>query len=556
MRERYEQAEAKQKFAEIRRNIDGEQLLAKLSHSHGVRAGIYSVKKGVDGSTRIVCGTQALSANDFLTKHLGMTWREAAPILREVYELQIGKRVVQARGPQDGIEGRRLWREFQATRSDPAAKERLEHFDAQTIVGRRALVAQLSREKAQALAGLKREQRRAMRAAEMLRAATLKAEYSEARKVERSKLKPPQKEAWREFLQEQAQAGNSAALRALRRMDDSARERDTEGLTISGVDQVADEEKKRRALKNSDLLKSLSVHVERNGDVTFTNTANGRAVLREQGESLRVLDPHSDEAIIAGLMLAQQMYGHTLTLTGPQEFQARVVALAVERGMPIKFADQRLEAYRLQLKAEQAKPFTRPEPQPEAKREDASKVADQAEEAREPQQQAAPAQAVPPVVEAATPPAKPMPEPEDPMKEQTAAEAGELDKETKAAEPVEVEQGGEDDPVSVLTKELDLDAASGRPVIAEAKLWDRHVGSIVGVSKTHIAVAENDRTTIHEIQGMRITSDGKVHGQAVLAKGNAISLLYKREHGKTYGQAFVTEKRHELQHQRSRGLGD
>jgi hypothetical protein len=547
LRERYEQAQGKQKFAEIRRNIDGEQLLAKLSHSHGVRTGIYGVTKADDGSTRIVCGTKAVSASDFLMKHLGFTWREAAPILREVYELQIGKRVVRARGPQDGIEARRLWKEFQATRSDPAGKERLAQFDAQTIVGRKALVAQLSREKAQALAGLSRQKRKAVSAAEMLRAATLKAEYNEARKVERSKIKPPQKEAWRDFLQEQAQAGNSAALRALRRMDDSAR--DAEGLTISGVGQVADEEKKRRALKNSDVLKSLSVHVERNGDVTFTNTNNGRAVLREQGESLRVLDPHSDEAIIAGLMLAQQMYGHTLTLTGPQEFQARVVALAVERGMPIKFADQRLEAYRLQLKAEQAKPFTRPEP----KREDASKVADQAAEASEPQQQAAPAQAVPPVVEPVTPTAKPVPEPEEPMKEQTAADAGELD---KAAEPVEVEQGGEDDPVSVLAKELDLDAASGRPVMAEAKQWDKHVGSIVGVSKTHIAVAENDRTTIHEIQGMRITSDGKVHGQAALAKGNAISLLYKREHGKTYGQAFVIEKRHELQHQRSRGIGD
>lgn len=166
------------------------------------------------------------------------------------------------------------------------------------------------------------------------------------------------------------------------------------------------------------------------------------------------------------------------------------------------------------------------------------------------------AQAVPPVIEEATPPAKPMPAPEEPMKEQTATEAVELDKETKEAEPVEVEQGGEDDPVSVLSKDLDLDAASGRPVLAEAKQWDRHVGFIVGISKTHIAVAENDRTTIHEIEGMRITSDGKVHGQAALAKGNSIRLLYKSERGKTYGQAFITEKRHELQHQRSRGLGD
>lgn len=353
LRERYEQAEAKQKFAEIRRHIDGGQLLARLSHSHGVRAGIYGVSKAADGSTRIVCGTQALSANDFLTKHLGMPWREAAPILREVYELQIGKRVVRARGPQDGIEARRLWQAFQATRGDPAVKERLEQFDGQTIVARRALAAKLKREGAQALAGLGREQRRAVRAAEMLRAATLKAEFNEARKGERRTLKPPQKEAWRDFLQQQAQAGDLAALRVLRRLDDTARAKEDEGITITGVG-LAEDEKKRRTLAASSVLKALSTRVDRSGDVTFFRA--GQAVLRDEGKRLQVLDPNSDDTIVAGLLLAQQMYGHTLTLTGPAEFQARAVALAVEHRMPVRFADPQLEAMRLQLHANRFKP--------------------------------------------------------------------------------------------------------------------------------------------------------------------------------------------------------
>lgn len=359
LRERYEQAEAKQEFAEIRRNIDGEQLLAKLSHSHGVRAGIYSVKKAVDGSTRIVCGTQALSANDFLTKHLGMTWREAAPILREVYELQIGKRSIRARGQQDGTESRRLWKRFQEASKDQAAiTERLAAFDAQTKVGRAELVAQLRREQNRALTGAVRERRKAVRAVEALRAATLKAEYREARKAERRLIRPPQKEAWRDFLQVQAQAGDRAALRALRRLDDSARE--SGGLTISGAGLTAEADRKRRLLADSELLKALSTRVERNGDVTFSNK-DGRAVLREQGQRLQVLDPGSDEAIITGLILAQQMYGSTLTLTGPAEFQARVVALAVERGMPVNFKDQELEALRRQLQAEKFKPAPRGE---------------------------------------------------------------------------------------------------------------------------------------------------------------------------------------------------
>lgn len=373
LRERYEQAQARQKFVEIRRNIDGQQLLARLSHSHGLRPEIHGVEKASDGSTRIRCGTKSLSANDFLTKHLGLPWRKAAPILREVYELQIGKRVVRARSKQDGSEARRLWREFQTTQTDQSTiTERLAQFDAQTRVGRTELVARLRREKDWALAGLAREQRKAVRAAETLRAAILKAEYNEARREERRRLRPPQKEAWRAYLQEQAQVGDGAALRALRRMDDSARAVDD--LTISGVGYQVDEDaRKRRALVASTVLKSLRAHVERNGDVTYTR--HGMAVLRDQGERLQVLDHHSDEAIIAGLMLAQQMYGRTLTLTGPEDFQRRVVTLAAERGMPVKFADPRLEAVRAQFHTNKAqqRPIqmpavdlaTRNEPRPE-----------------------------------------------------------------------------------------------------------------------------------------------------------------------------------------------
>lgn len=86
--------------------------------------------------------------------------------------------------------------------------------------------------------------------------------------------------------------------------------------------------------------------------MTFTQA--GRDVLRDQGQRLEVLDPGSDEAIVAGLLLAQQMYGNTLTLTGPAEFQARVVALSVERGLPIKFADPQLEAQRVQLRQQRS----------------------------------------------------------------------------------------------------------------------------------------------------------------------------------------------------------
>ena len=348
--EKYEAARADRKYVEIRHNLDCEQLLARLSHSHGLEASLYATERAADGSARIRCGSRLLTPNDFLAQEMGLRWREAAPILREVYEQQIGKRVVRPRTRTDGAVARRLWREFQISQVDQSLlAERLAQFDAQTKAGRAELVARARRERAIALAGVGHEGRHAVLVADRLRAVAAKAEYAEARRESRRLIRPPQREAWRAFLQARAQAGDGAALRALRRLDDSARE--TDGLTISGVSslQAGEGERKRRMLAASAVLKTLQARVERNGDVTYARA--GRTVLRDQGERLQIMDPHSDEVILAGLLLAQDLYGSTLTLTGPEDFQRRVVALVVEHGLPVKFEDQALEALRVQRRA-------------------------------------------------------------------------------------------------------------------------------------------------------------------------------------------------------------
>lgn len=349
--QRYEVARADRKYTEIRRNLDCGQLLARLSHSHGLQADLYGVERVTDGSSRIRCGSRLLTPSDFLSQEMGLRWREAAPILREVYEQQLGKRVVRPRSRGDGVEARRLWREFQQSLPDQSAvAERHARFDVQTKEGRVALAAMLRRERAEALAGLRGQERQAALAAQRLRAVVARAEYSEGRRELRRMIRPPQGEAWRSFLQGRAQAGDAAALRALRRLDDTAREQG--GLTISCADGIAAEElaKKRRALAMSEVLKTLQARVERNGDVTYT-VVGGRAMLRDQGDRLQVLEPNSDEAILAALALAQDLFGPSLTLTGAPEFQRRVVALAAEHRVPVKFEDQGLEDLRQQLRA-------------------------------------------------------------------------------------------------------------------------------------------------------------------------------------------------------------
>lgn len=148
----------------------------------------------------------------------------------------------------------------------------------------------------------------------------------------------------------QAQAGHQEALATLRQRDEMVRA--ALAAMISGPLRLGDDEeeqKRRRAreLSGFSILKALTRVVASNGVITYS--LHGRAVVRDEGQHLAVLDPNSDEVIEAALLLGYEKFGTNLSLTGPPEFQRRAVAVAVNRGIPIKFIDPQLEAIRLQL---------------------------------------------------------------------------------------------------------------------------------------------------------------------------------------------------------------
>jgi hypothetical protein len=87
----------------------------------------------------------------------------------------------------------------------------------------------------------------------------------------------------------------------------------------------------------------------RTGDVTYS--LDGREALRDTGRLVAVLQPLDAASIEAGLRLAAQKFGPTLTLSGPQEFRQRVIELAAEKGLGVRFADPAAEAYRARLEA-------------------------------------------------------------------------------------------------------------------------------------------------------------------------------------------------------------
>ena len=348
-RERYEQATDKERYADIRQHLDCAQLLGSLSHTHGLNPELYQLTTAKDGTPRIQCGSRALSPSDFLTKELGLPWRDAAQILRKTFEHQMGSKVTMARGRAAASP---LWRELKSEQlaGKAVAMQRMQAFDTETKANRAVLFAALKTEQTKVLAGLTGTRRKAAQSLDKLRAATAKAEFSDARRALRKSLQPSQESAWRSFLQLRAQAGSEEALVALRKLDGIARAVPAQSITGTlYLDDEEDEKKRRRRARESSasILKMLTHSVEINGDITYSQ--HGRAVLRDEGRYLAVLDEHSEEAIAAALLLAHEKFGTNLTLTGSAEFQRRVVAVAVAHGIAVKFVDPQLEATRQQI---------------------------------------------------------------------------------------------------------------------------------------------------------------------------------------------------------------
>lgn len=368
--DRYRQAADKERYAEIRKNLDCAQLLARLSHSNGLNLELYQVATAKDGTPRIQCGSRALSPSDFLMKEIGMQWKEAAPILRTTYELQIGHRVTKPRASKNAPN--QLWKDFKTDQL--SVKEdltkRLGVFDEAAKARRAAFSKTLLVEQKAALAGLSSDARKAAHSLAKLHAATAKAELNAMLKEERQELRESiqPRNAWQLYLQKRAQEGSEEALLALRKLDDSARAKQPE-QGIVGTIVLDDEEEKRRIRfareASARFLKLLAHTVERNGDITYRQY--GHAVLRDEGRHLAVLDEHNHEAIGAALLIAREKFG-PLTLTGSIAFQQRAVAVAVAQGIAVKFVDPQLEALRLRLVEEKRHPARAPaKPIPQVK---------------------------------------------------------------------------------------------------------------------------------------------------------------------------------------------
>jgi hypothetical protein len=94
--------------------------------------------------------------------------------------------------------------------------------------------------------------------------------------------------------------------------------------------------------------------VQRNGTVVY-DLGLGRSITDSaiaKQVQLNGAAASSPDAVALALRFSASKFGSTLTLTGSPQFQRMAVEIAVRDGLPIKFADPTLDAYRAKLVAE------------------------------------------------------------------------------------------------------------------------------------------------------------------------------------------------------------
>ncbi len=347
--EAYSRAQDKEKYAEIRKHIDPELLLAYLTRSHGLNRSLYTISFKEDGTPRIGAGTKNYTPNDFLTKEMALPWKEAAPILREVYERQLGKEIVrEAVRPSRG-----LWSEFHAYRKERAG-QKAKAWEALRADGK---AIRDDYRKAKNALDAKRgsmtttERKAALSVIKMEKAQQEKALIESKAALREQYQDKPVREHYRDWLQSQAQAGNGAALDELRRQCEQHQ----------GEDERANAIKPAKPMESNHApIRRLDYTVNQAGHVTYRMA--GREALRDEGNRVAVLQENRD-TILTAVLLAKEKFGGTLTLTGSDEFKRQVVETVVRERVTVQFADPQLEQLRQQLAAaEQAKQRERYEP--------------------------------------------------------------------------------------------------------------------------------------------------------------------------------------------------
>ena len=289
-------------------------VLADAARRFGIDVAQYSVFRAQDGTPRIRHRSRQFNLGDFYTKHIGISWQEAAPILLECFHGTVGD-VLPAPDPD-------LWKAFSTWR-ERAEQEARDNLKARREALRQRLLKakdtyQQLRLQTREVRGLRRQATLAQGRAERL------VEIAEIRRLQKAETlaakRPGRNALYRIFLNELANTGQLNALDELRRM--GAAEAIGDG-SIRGV-------------RSETVLPLPFYRIDHNGKVTYFSRTT--AVVTDCMAGVSVIEAAPDAYDMA-LQIAVARYGRELTLDGSKVFMDAMLEASRKSRMSLVVRD-------------------------------------------------------------------------------------------------------------------------------------------------------------------------------------------------------------------------
>lgn len=363
-----------ERFAEIRKNLNAEHLLAFAQLKFGVDPAQHPVSKAKDGSARIKVGKYNYNVSDFLTKHIGLEWPEASRLLEELYEKQQSGIIEKPRPKVVLLADWMKFREEIYPENIRTYNELKNEIKISFALGLKAINAEYFARKKNITQdqSLSRTDKHYLRSVVILEKLQ-KVEALQQRIDEQNSLKNRVKYPYSTLFYDYATKNEAIDMKIL----DKLKARHTAPLepgvnSIGGKRPATPHElpngaeamkrarlvaklhaQEREAKELRIKLSDLRHRPQHDGSVAFVHKDHGKQIFvnhPDRVELNRVTDP---DEVGVGLLYSIERFGNPLEISGTEEFKRQVIEVAAERDMDVTFTDdalnKALEAKRLEL---------------------------------------------------------------------------------------------------------------------------------------------------------------------------------------------------------------
>jgi hypothetical protein len=363
-----------QRFAEIRKNLDPNHLLAYAQIKFGVDPDKHPVSTARDGSPRIKAGKTNLNVSDFLTKHIGLEWSEASEILIELYDKQQRGIVDKPKSKVAHIDDWRRFRDEIYPKNVRTYDELKNQIKVSYSLGLKSINSEFFARRKQIAndSALSRTDKHYFRSVVILEKLQ-KVETLQTRVKEQDSLTNRVKYPYSTLFYDFATKNEVINMKVL---DDLKRRFNTPApdsensigapfpRTPNHMPSGAEAAKRARliaSLKNQEReLKALKIRITdlrpsplATGAVAFHHKEHGKQIFVNHPDRVELNRAADQDEVAVGMIYAIERFGSPLDIKGTAEFKDHIVTVAAERDMDITFTDEALnralQAKRLEL---------------------------------------------------------------------------------------------------------------------------------------------------------------------------------------------------------------